>query len=59
MGEANHLKVIDMQKCPFLADIPNGFEEGSGLRLFCQELGISEKLTFDGSKETGKGTHFM
>ena len=30
------------------------------LRLFCQEFGVPEKLTFDGSKEqTGKGTQFM
>ena len=30
------------------------------LRLFCQEFGVPEKLTFDGSLEqTGKGTQFM
>jgi hypothetical protein len=33
---------------------------GDALRLFCQEFGVPEKLTFDGSKEqTGKGTEFM
>ena len=33
---------------------------GEALRLFCQEFGVPEKLTFDGSKEqTGKGTQFM
>ena len=33
---------------------------GDALRLFCQELGVPEKLTFDGSKEqNGKGTEFM
>ena len=33
---------------------------GDALRLFCQELGVPEKLIFDGSKEqTKKGTEFM
>ena len=33
---------------------------GDALRLFCQEFGVPEKLTFDGSKEqTGKNTSFM
>ena len=33
---------------------------GDALRLFCQEFGVPERLTFDGSKEqTGKGTEFM
>ena len=33
---------------------------GNALRLFCQEFGAPEKLTFDGSKEqTKKGTEFM
>ena len=33
---------------------------GDALRMFCQEFGIPEKLTFDGSREqTGKGTTFM
>ena len=33
---------------------------GDALRLFCQELGVPEKLTFDGSKEqTEKNTQFM
>ena len=33
---------------------------GDALRLFCQEFGVPEKLTFDGSKEqTSKGTTFM
>ena len=33
---------------------------GDALRLFCQEFGVPEKLTFDGSKEqTGKNTKFM
>lgn len=33
---------------------------GDALRLFCQEFGVPEKLTFDGSKEqNGKGTEFM
>ena len=33
---------------------------GNALRLFCQEIGVPEKLTFDGSKEqTGKNTEFM
>ena len=33
---------------------------GDALRLFCQEFGVPEKLTFDGSREqTGKGTQFM
>ena len=33
---------------------------GDALRLFCQEFGVPEKLTFDGSKEqTKKGTQFM
>ena len=33
---------------------------GDALRLFCQEFGVPEKLTFDGSKEqTKKGTAFM
>ena len=33
---------------------------GDALRLFCQEFGVPERLTFDGSKEqTMKGTEFM
>jgi len=33
---------------------------GNALRLFRQEFGVPEKLTFDGSKEqTKKGTEFM
>ena len=33
---------------------------GDALRLFCQEFGVPEKLTFDGSKEQSKkGTEFM
>ena len=33
---------------------------GNALRVFCQEFGIPEKLTFDGSKEQCmKGTEFM
>jgi hypothetical protein len=33
---------------------------GDALRLFCQEFGVPERLTFDGSKEqTKKGTEFM
>ena len=33
---------------------------GDALRLFCQEFGVPEKLTFDGSKEQSmKGTQFM
>ena len=33
---------------------------GDALRLFCQEFGVPEKLTFDGSKEqTEKNTEFM
>ena len=33
---------------------------GDALRLFCQEFGVPEKLTMDGSKEqTGKHTEFM
>ena len=33
---------------------------GNALRLFCQEFGVLERLTFDGSKEqTMKGTEFM
>ena len=33
---------------------------GDALRMFCQEFGVPEKLTFDGSREqTGKGTTFM
>ena len=33
---------------------------GDALRLFCQEFGVPEKLTFDGSKEQGQpGTEFM
>ena len=33
---------------------------GDALRLFCQDIGVPEKLTFDGSKEqTKKGTKFM
>ena len=33
---------------------------GEALRVFCQEFGVPEKLTFDGSKEqTGKNTEFM
>ena len=33
---------------------------GDALKLFCQEFGVPEKLTFDGSKEQGeKGTTFM
>ena len=33
---------------------------GNALRLFCQEFGVPEKLTFDGSKEqTQKNTTFM
>lgn len=33
---------------------------GDALRLFCQEFGVPERLTFDGSKEqNGKGTEFM
>ena len=35
-------------------------EAGEALRLFCQEFGVPERLTFDGSKEqTCKGTEFM
>ena len=33
---------------------------GDGLRLFCREFGVTEKLAFDGSKEQGQpGTTFM
>jgi len=33
---------------------------GDALHLFCQEFGVSERLTFDGSKEqTKKGTKFI
>ena len=33
---------------------------GDALRLFCQEFGVPERLTFDGSKEQSKsGTQFM
>ena len=33
---------------------------GDALRLFCQEFGVPERLTFDGSKEQcEKGTKFM
>jgi len=33
---------------------------GDALRLFCQEFGVPEKLTFDGSKEQSEpGTEFM
>ena len=33
---------------------------GDALRLFCQEFGVPERLTFDGSKEQSmKGTEFM
>ena len=33
---------------------------GDALKLFCQEFGVPESLTFDGSKEqTGKKTEFM
>jgi hypothetical protein len=33
---------------------------GDALRLFCQEFGVPERLTFDGSREqTMKGTEFM
>ena len=33
---------------------------GDYLKLFCQDFGVSEKLTFDGSKEQAcKGTTFM
>ena len=33
---------------------------GDALRLFCQEFGVPERLTFDGSKEQGQaGTEFM
>ena len=33
---------------------------GDALKLFCQEFGVPERLTFDGSKEqTCKGTEFM
>ena len=33
---------------------------GNALRLFCQEFGVPESLTFDGSKEqNGKHTEFM
>ena len=35
-------------------------QAGDSLRLFCQEFGVPERLTFDGSKEqTGKHTEFM
>ena len=31
---------------------------GDALKLFCQEFGVPEKLTFEGSKEQGeKGQH--
>ena len=33
---------------------------GDALRFFCQEFGVPERLTFDGSKEqTKKGTEFI
>ena len=33
---------------------------GEALHIFCQEFGVPDRLTFDGSKEqTGKGTEFM
>ena len=33
---------------------------GEALKIFCQEFGVPERLTFDGSKEqTKKGTSFM
>lgn len=35
-------------------------QAGDALRLFCQEFGVPERLTFDGSKEqNGKNTQFM
>ena len=38
----------------------NKSKAGDTLRLFCQEFGVPEHLTFDGSKEQyGKGTQFM
>ena len=34
--------------------------EGEALRIFCQEFGVPDKLTFDGSQEqNGKRTEFM
>ena len=33
---------------------------GDALRLFCQEFGVPERLTFDGSKgQSNPGTEFM
>ena len=33
---------------------------GDALRIFCQEFGVPDKLTFDGSKEQGqRKTQFM
>ena len=35
-------------------------KSGDALRMFCQEFGVPEKLTFDGSREqTGKETTFI
>ena len=33
---------------------------GEALKIFCQEFGVPERITFDGSKEqTKKGTSYM
>ena len=38
----------------------SNIKAGDAFKMFCQELGVPEKLTFDGSKEqVCKGTTFM
>jgi hypothetical protein len=62
--EANHLKnryaQVFVNKAYFSCIYPMDSKSKAcdALRLFCQEFGVPEKLTFDGSKEqTMKGNN--
>jgi hypothetical protein len=67
MQDANHLKAIIYaqvfaNKGYFSRIYPMNSKKkaGDALQLFCQEFGVPERLTFDGSKEQKEpGTEFM
>ena len=60
--EGNRYAQVFANKAYFSRTYPMNSKSkaGDALRLFCQEFGVPEKLTFDGSKEQGQpGTEFM
>ena len=67
MEEVNHSWEIDTPKSlkikgyfAKIYPIDKKGKAGDVLKLFCQEFGVPESLTFDGSKEkNGKNTQFM